>query len=170
MNFLSTGQVTKMVRSATRNVSHQQLTTESTEGAHSSLEEIKVDVVTDTSSISVPPNKSAFVDKITMEYMMNRNHYKKYLAKTNTVLYQEVQDKMKEVQLHSEDILEMVNDLLIDYISHGSFTKHNTDVNQSFEEFMTICMRYIEENPKDEPDQEDSDILFGEPKNMRKKR
>lgn len=149
MNFLSTGQVTKM-------------------------EEIKVDVVTDkkmettdTSSISVPPNKSAFVDKITMEYMMNRNHYKKYLAKTNTVLYQEVQEKMTNVRACSDDIKEMVDTLLEDYVAHGSFTKHNTDVNQSFEEFMTICMRYIKENPKEDSDCEDTDVLFGAPKRHR---
>lgn len=146
MNFISTGQVTKM--------------------GGANLEEVESHTTTieesDTSfiSVQVPPNKSAFVDKITMEYMMNRNHYKKYLAKTNTVLYQEVQEKMKNVRACSDDIKEMVDTLLEDYVAHGNFTKYNTDVIQSFEEFMTICMRYIEENPKE--DDGDEDVLFGE--------
>ena len=144
MNFLSTGQVTK--------------TGGEDEGKKTeSLPEEIVDA-----SVSVPPNKSAFVDKITMEYMMNRNHYKKYLAKTNTVLYQEVQEKMTNVRECSDDIKEMVDTLLEDYVAHGNFTKYNTDVIQSFEEFMTICMRYIDENPKEDSDCEDSDVLFAQ--------
>lgn len=142
MNFLSTGQVTKM-------------------GDMEEKIESDTKIEISDTSISVPPNKSAFVDKITMEYMMNRNHYKKYLAKTNTVLYQEVQEKMTNVRECSEDIQEMVDTLLEDYVAHGAFTKYNTDVIQSFEEFMTICMRYIQENPKDESDQQDPDVLFG---------
>lgn len=141
MNFLSTGQVTKM-------------------GDMEDKIESDTKIEISDTSISVPPNKSAFVDKITMEYMMNRNHYKKYLAKTNTILYQEVQEKMKNVHTCSDDIKEMVDTLLEDYVAHGNFTKYNTEVIQSFEEFMTICMRYIDENPKDDDD--DSDVLFGE--------
>lgn len=149
MNFLSTGQVTKM-------------------GINHDMEEvdasnIKIEILDDVSPI--PPNKSAFVDKITMEYMMNRNHYKKYLAKTNTILYKEVQEKMTNVRACSDDIKEIVDTLLEDFVAHGSFTKYNTDVIQSFEEFMTICMRYIKENPKDDSDEcfskEDTDVLFG---------
>jgi hypothetical protein len=138
MNFLSTGQVTKTGAEETVDVS-----------------------VSDTPVPSnIPPN-SAFVDKLTMEYMMNRNHYKKYLAKTNTTMYQEVQEKMKNVDACRDDIQEMVDTLLDDYVAHGAFTKYNTDVIQSFEEFMTSCMRYIQENPKEGSDQEDSDVLFG---------
>ena len=145
MNFLSTGQVTKMDMGGAEKV---------------------VDVsVSDTPVPSnITPN-SAFVDKITMEYMMNRNHYKKYLAKTNTILYQEVQEKMKNVHTCSDDIKEMVDTLLEDYVAHGNFTKYNTEVIQSFEEFMTICMRYIDENPKDD---DDSDVLFGEISNKKR--
>ena len=151
MNFLSTGQVTKMGDMEEKIES-----------------DTKIEIY-DT-SISVPPNKSTFVDKITMEYMMNRNHYKKYLAKTNTTMYQEVQEKMKNVDACSDDIKEMVDTLLEDYVAHGAFTKYNTDVIQSFEEFMTVCMRYIQENPIEECDQEDPDILFGSlPKKIRKK-
>jgi uncharacterized protein with von Willebrand factor type A (vWA) domain len=149
MNFLSTGQVTKMGNVDEADVSEE--------------------VSTENIDISFIPTKSSFVDKITMEYMMNRNHYKKYLAKTNTVLYQEVQEKMKNVHACSDDIKEMVEKLLEDYVAHGNFTKYNTDVIQSFEEFMTICMRYIEENPKDDSDHEDSDVLFAAPKKIRKK-
>ena len=151
MNFLSTGQVTKM-------------------GDMEEKIESDTKIEISDTSISVPPNKSTFVDKITMEYMMNRNHYKKYLAKTNTLLYQEVQEKVQNVRECSDDIKEMVDTLLEDYVAHGAFTKYNTDVIQSFEEFMTVCMRYIQENPKEECDQEDPDILFGSlPKKIRKK-
>jgi hypothetical protein len=153
MNFLSTGHVTKA---------------EGEDAEKIKSEEIADTIVSEDKSVSVQPNKSAFVDKITMEYMMNRNHYKRYLAKTNTTMYQEVQEKIQNVRTCSDDIKEMVNTLLEDYTAHGAFTKYNTDVIQSFEEFMTICMRYIQENPKDESDQEDSDVLFGASKKIRK--
>jgi len=100
----------------------------------------------------LPPN--TFVDKLTMEYMMNRTHYKKYLAKTDATKYNQLNDQMLYVREHQDDVQDIVNHLLDDFIRHGSFTKYNTTIIASFEEFLQSCMQYIKD---DEYNQQNND-------------
>jgi hypothetical protein len=88
---------------------------------------------------------NAFVDKLTMEYMMNRTHYKKYLAKTDTNKYQRLNEQLLYIQSHEEDIEEITSNLLQDFIRHGNFTKYNTIINTAFEEFLYTCVGYIKD-------------------------
>ena len=99
------------------------------------------DVVEDESE--TPTN--SFVDKLTMEYMMNRTHYKKYLAKTDSNKYQRLNEQLLYIQSHEEDIEEITSNLLQDFIRHGNFTKYNTIINTAFEEFLYTCVGYIKD-------------------------
>ena len=124
-----------------------------------------------------PPNShdsKQFIDKLTMEYMMNRQHYKKYLAKTDQKKFQETQQKTQLVETYQEDIQEMVNDLLSDFIARGNFTKYTNEVNLCFETFMNACLRYFEEHPPrsvtDAYDEDEDDVLFSDKSMMRKKK
>ena len=92
---------------------------------------------------TLPTN--SFVDKLTMEYMMNRTHYKKYLAKTDTNKYQRLNEQLLYIQAHEEDIEEITTNLLQDFIRHGNFTKYNTIINTAFEEFLYSCVGYIKD-------------------------
>ena len=58
-----------------------------TDGLPSTIEENYV------SKSPVESTNSTLVDKITMEYMMNKQHYKKYLAKTNNGKYESTKKK-----------------------------------------------------------------------------
>lgn len=109
-------------------------------------------------------NSKQFVDRLTMEYMMNRQHYKKYLAKTDQKKYQETQHKTQLVETYQEDLQDMVHDLLTDFIARGNFTKYTNEVNQCFETFMNACLRYFEEHPPPSQynDDDDVDVLFGD--------
>ena len=88
---------------------------------------------------------NSFVDKLTMEYMMNRTHYKKYLAKTDSTKYQRLNEQLLYIQDHEEDIEEITTNLLQDFIRHGNFTKYNTIINTAFEEFLYTCVGYIKD-------------------------
>jgi hypothetical protein len=94
---------------------------------------------------SVTPTNT-FVDKLTMEFMMNRTHYKKYLAKTDTNKYQRLTEQLSYIKTHEDDIEEITTNLLQDFIRHGNFTKYNTIVNTAFEEFLYSCVGYIKDN------------------------
>uniref|UniRef100_A0A6C0ICJ2 Uncharacterized protein n=1 Tax=viral metagenome TaxID=1070528 RepID=A0A6C0ICJ2_9ZZZZ len=124
MNFLLTGNIQK------------------TDASGNHLEsQFNSNVVEDESE--TPTN--AFVDKLTMEYMMNRTHYKKYLAKTDTNKYQRLNEQLLYIQSHEEDIEEITSNLLQDFIRHGNFTKYNTIINTAFEEFLYTCVGYIKD-------------------------
>ena len=113
----------------------------------------------DPDIVQKPVCSSKFVDNITMEYMMNRQHYKKYLAKTDKNKYEETKKRIQNVQLYQSDIMNMVNVLIQDYISCGSFSKYNSEINHTFESFMNSTLRHLEENPPN-VSEDDDDTLF----------
>ena len=88
---------------------------------------------------------------------MNRHHYKKYLAKTDKSKYEETKKRIQTLQIFQSDIVNMVNELIQDYISCGSFSKYNSEINHTFESFMNSALRHLEENP---PNDDDDDTLF----------
>jgi hypothetical protein len=126
------------------------------------------------SALPSPPKTNYFVDKLTLEYMMNRNHYTKYLAKTNREKYQEVQDKIETIQASQDYIHTIFNDLLTDYLAHGNYTKYNTSINTAFDNFLQKCMQYIEENPECPYDEDgpggDEDMMFADTSQLVRKR
>jgi len=127
------------------------------------------------SALPSPPKTNHFVDKLTLEYMMNRNHYTKYLAKTNREKYQEVQDKIETIQASQDYIHTIFDDLLTDYLAHGNYTKYNTSLNTAFDNFLQKCMQYIEENPECPYDEEsgpggDEDMMFADTSQLVRKK
>lgn len=106
--------------------------------------------------------EQSFIDKMTIEYMMNRQYHRQYLAKTDQTKYQEVQSNMALAQQHRERILDVVKDLVDDFATNGSFTHYTSALNQSFETFLFSCLNYLEEHPPDENDQ-DTEVLFASP-------
>lgn len=131
-------------------------------------EEEEETILDDRDGLGAPPNShdsKQFIDKLTMEYMMNKQYHKKYLAKTDQKKYQETEHKTQLVKTYQEDMQEMVNDLLSDFIARGNFTKYTNEVNQCFETFMNACLHYFEEHPPSSQyydDDNDNDVLFGD--------
>ena len=109
----------------------------------------------------VESTNSTLVDKITMEYMMNKQHYKKYLAKTNNSKYEITKQNIQKVSKYQDEIVIMVEELIKNYIAYGNFTKYNTDVNHFFESFMMSAVCYLEENPQEcMVTEDDDDTMF----------
>lgn len=107
-------------------------------------------------------SEPSFIDKMTMEYMMNRQYHKQYLAKTDQTKYQEVQEKTELTKQYRERILDIAKDLTDDFVANGNFTHYTSALNQSFETFLFNCLNYLEEHPPQEDDQE-PEVLFSPP-------
>ena len=140
MNFLLTGNIKKTDASGNdQGINLSGLRSDSV------ANEVSSDEAESPLPEATSPMTNSFVDKLTMEYMMNRTHYKKYLAKTDTNKYQRLNEQLLYIQSHEEDIEEITSNLLQDFIRHGNFTKYNTIINTAFEEFLYTCVGYIKD-------------------------
>jgi hypothetical protein len=105
------------------------------------------------------PQSTSLIEQITMECMMNKKHYKKYLAKTDISRFQEIQEKMNRLEQVRDEISEMTQELLNDIIKCcGESSKYNTKIQSTFDAYMNACLDYI--NTTTSSDNEDDDMLF----------
>lgn len=117
----------------------------------------------------IEPSQStnnSLIEKITMECMMNKKHYKKYLAKTDISRFQEIQDKMNRIEEVRDEISEMTQIMLNDIIKCcGESSKYNTKIQSTFDAYLNACMEYINNQPSPFREDEDEDMLFPLPSN-----
>jgi len=111
------------------------------------------------------------IDRITLELMTNRAHYKKYIASTDPIKHQESQDYLRNLEKFRGRILIATQDYLSD-----PDTSFNLEVNEAFQQFTKTMIRYfemkeLEESGEtrfkkhgedcDENENEEDEILFG---------
>ena len=113
---------------------------------------------------------SKSIDKLTMELMMNKAHYQKYLAKTNPDKFIETQEHINKIVKYKHRISNLMNELLDDSCKSNISAKYTNDINDSFDQFMRTCMKYFELKELEQnsggggggrPDDEDDETLFG---------
>jgi len=97
------------------------------------------------------------VDKLTLELMMNRKQYKKYLANTDPEKYSENQEFKKRIKRNSKKMKEMTQAFL-----ENPEISYNTSVNEMFIEYAKVLMHYIEMKKYDESDAGFTDDPHGE--------
>ena len=122
--------------------------------------------MTDISNNSILPSNSS-LDKITLELLINKKQYSKYLSKSDPSKYEEHKTHLSKVELYLEKILHLTRELLNDPDKQVT-----TDINTSFNEYVKTCIEYIEmkdyetkcnnvyNNDEDEDEDED-EMLFG---------
>jgi hypothetical protein len=93
---------------------------------------------------SEQPSKQPAIDKITMELMMNRSHYKKYLLKQDPNKYQEKQEYIQKIKRYKLKILSIMNELLDDSVKLDISEKYTRDINDSFNEYLKTCVKHFE--------------------------
>jgi len=96
---------------------------------------------TDTTTTS---RMHSFVDKITLEYMMNRQHYNNYISKTNPSKHkqqQQFQQKKKKFARHIEIIF---NELMENNEARGRLGTYSHSIHKSFENFIENAIQHIE--------------------------
>ena len=103
------------------------------------------------------PVANEFVDKMTLELLMNKNHYHRYTAQTNPKRFAEIEAYRENLRAYREPILEMTKDLL-----SNPQKQINTDVNETFEHYTKSLIRYfkIKELENRSYFGRDDDVLF----------
>jgi hypothetical protein len=100
------------------------------------------------------------IDKLTLELLINKTQYRKYLAKTDPVKSKEYEEHLENRQQYKDAILALTENLLDD-----PSLQINTEVNGVFEDYVKTLIKYFQiKEIEDKPDGtlEEENMLFGE--------
>jgi hypothetical protein len=126
--------------------------------------------ITNTPEIEKPEmegvGKNESIDKLTLELLMNKRQYRKYVEKHNPEEYTKKQTEYDRFLKYKSRISHLVDELLNDYsISGNSAHLGNLDIQDSFQTLLNSCIYFFETRDYDCPDKhrdddKDDDILF----------
>ena len=96
------------------------------------------------------------IDKITLELLMNKAQYNKYLAIKDPNKYEEVQQHLEKVAKYRNRIMQIT-----DEYCENQNTQNSIELDEAFSNYLKSCIRFIEmkeleAEPKRERDIEDS--------------
>ena len=123
------------------------------------------DSVSATSSLTalqpVEPVSNEFVDKISLEFLMNKNHYHRYISQTDPKRHSEIQEHLANVRKYKRNILQMTSDLLEN--PNKQITNEIGDIFDAYVKTMIkhFKMKELEGENNYNKSEEDDDILFG---------
>jgi heptaprenylglyceryl phosphate synthase len=104
------------------------------------------------------PSQNPSIDKLTMELLLNKTHYAKYLSKTDPQKHSEYQEFLGKLSTYREDILTMTETLLV-----NPKKMYTNEVGQAFDNYVQVLIKYLEiEEMNKESDNinDDPDTLF----------
>lgn len=105
------------------------------------------------------PNNNAEIDKLTLELLLNKNHYSKYLSKNDPKKYDEFREFKAKLRKYSIDIIDITSQLI-----ENPKKPFSSDIEDSFLTYMKSIFRHLElkhmENSGYHND-DDDDVLFG---------
>jgi hypothetical protein len=123
----------------------------------------------DLDDINEPkPMTNDFVDKVTLELLMNKNHYNRYLSQSDPKKHQEHLEHLDKIKEYKGWIINMTNDFL-----NNPNHQVTTEVNDAFDSYVRTLVRHFEiKKMENEGHSEgkkygengansDEDILFG---------
>jgi hypothetical protein len=88
--------------------------------------------------LSSQSSGNAFIDKLTLELLMNRNHYNRYISQTNPQKFREHQEHLQNLEKYRDSILEITESLLAD-----PDRQITTEVNNEFDVYVKTLIRYF---------------------------
>jgi hypothetical protein len=95
------------------------------------------------------------IDQLTLELLVNKGQYKKYLAVADPQRFEEQQKHLEKIAKYENKIRSMFSNLM-----EGKQIKN--DVNESFDQFIKDCIRHCENKELEKEDfPKDEDVLFG---------
>lgn len=112
-------------------------------------------------NIEEPSTKSnEYIDKITLELLLNKNHYNKYLSKTNPKKFEEHKEYKQKLKKYSIDIIDMTSQLI-----ENPNTQFSNEIEESFHIYIQSIFKYFELNElkkanKYYENDEDEDTMF----------
>lgn len=128
------------------------------------------DVPTETATATAT-STSQYIDKITLELLINKNQYNKYMASANPEKHKRITEFSEKLTKYGEKILSLTEE----YCSNPKTQKSN-EMDETFVTYAKTCFRYFEmKELEGDPDSyrnsengssRDEDVLF-EPAPMR---
>ena len=105
------------------------------------------------------------IDKLTLELLMNKTQYNKYLSIKDPSKYEELQEHQEKVAKYRDIIMQIADGYLDDHNKQNS-----TELDEAFSNYIKSCIRFIEmkqleEEPKYEKEAEE-DVMFGPTKSF----
>jgi hypothetical protein len=108
--------------------------------------------VTDSSTSTTTENpelesigKNVAIDKLTLELLMNKRQYRKYVEKHNPEEYTKKQTEYDRFLKYKPRISHLIHELLNDYsVSGNSEHLGNLDIQDSFQSLLHSCMYFFE--------------------------
>jgi len=110
-------------------------------------------------TIDVTPSNKA-IDKLTLELLMNKSHYKRYIANADPEKHAEMVKHNHLVTKYKFKIIELTNNLLSDPTKQIT-----TDVNDAFTGYIKTLLMYFQMKDLEHASpnrSDDEDILFGD--------
>ena len=101
------------------------------------------------------------IDKLTLELLINKQQYSKYLSKTDPKKYDEFKEYKSKLRKYSVDIMDITSQL-IDNPNHP----YSVEIEESFNAFSKSIFRYFEmkdleqSNEYNQPYKKDEDMMF----------
>ena len=107
-----------------------------------------------------PPSQD--IDKLTLELLINKNQYKKYLSKTDPEKFKTNQQHLEKINKYRGKIMTMFSQLL-----DNPEKQITTSINEDFDHFVKTCICHFEMKEIEKQDSysyekdDDEDMLFG---------
>ena len=122
-------------------------------------DEDEAEVEVETDSASIVANNNEMIDKLTLELLMNKSHYKRYIANADPTKHAEIIKHNALITKYKYKIMNLTNELLSD-----PSKQITTNVNEAFNGYVKTLIQYFQmkelENKSNEHSDED-DVLFG---------
>lgn len=112
------------------------------------IDEHSIRILENTFISETPPSDAhqKHIDKMTLELLVNKRQYRKYLEKCDPTGYDKKQEDYKLIQKYKYDIGSLFRDLLNDYsLSGNSIHLGNSEIHHIFEAFVQKSAYYFEE-------------------------
>jgi hypothetical protein len=106
----------------------------------------------------IKPVNNDFVDKVTLELLMNKNHYNRYLSQNDPKKHQEYLEHLAKVNKYRDRIVSTTKDFL-DNTNH----QITTEINEAFDYYLRTLIRHFECKEMENPEEfkQEDDMLFG---------
>jgi hypothetical protein len=99
---------------------------------------------------------NVYVDKVTLELLLNRTNYQKYLSKSDPQKHAEHQEFLSKTAEFRDEILEMTTELL-----DNPKKMYTNEVGDAFDQYVQTLIKYLEiEKANTLTEDADDDVLF----------
>lgn len=112
-----------------------------------------------------PTSSNEYIDKLTLELLLNKSHYSKYLSNTDPEKYEKYKEFKSALRHRSDDIIGITNQLI-----DNPKSDIHLDINEAFEQYARSILTYLEMKELENHDQnekygkqkeEEEDTMFG---------